>query len=142
MENLANKNKIIKPKITDESERKRRRSESYQKYNSKTKIVNFRLSNEEYYKYSKEAEKLDFKTIGAFAKTKFLYQSNEPFVPLADKKLIIAINTKIGNNLNQIARALNTHGSKVEHASLLQELNNIKSELQTILKILKRDTKN
>ena len=140
MENKADKNKIIKPRITTDFERKRRRSESYQKYNSKTKIVNFRLTNEEYLKYLEQAEKLSFRSIGSYAKEKFLYRSNSPFLPKVDKVTIMAIN-KIGINVNQITKSLNTYKSKAEIGNLIYELKNIKSELQSILKILNRDCK-
>lgn len=104
------------------------------KIEKRTKICKVRFTNAEFYDLSTRCpEKMQ---LASWARTVLLGQAQifekqrrEP--PKADPRLVGELG-RIGNNINQIARVVNTYFSEISAACLIDELTAIRAELLTI----------
>ena len=132
VKNKVDRNKIIKPRLSSQAERDKRIKASKKKYSDNNKRVAFWLTNEEYNKFDSVSKSLEFASLSAFAKEKLINGSNTPFVSKMDRKAIADVQ-KIGVNVNQIARVVNTYKNETNFGEISTSLKSIQQQINDII---------
>lgn len=104
----------------------------------KTEIAKVRLTVDEKIAWTIAADQSD-KSLSDFIRMKVEGGHEKKIVAKTDPALLREI-ARIGNNLNQIARAVNTHKSDVEARQIAQALQRIHDDIYPLREISKRCT--
>ena len=96
------------------------------------KQINFRVKEEEYERLKRQIYNTNFNSVTSFCKQICLNKKVKILKDYSIYKNLIKEISKIGNNINQIARYCNYY--KEVDKNVLKELNKINEQLQEILK--------